>query len=342
MIHNETEREITHQELERLRQGLTAVKNRTVVQAQEWIQKLELDALRSQIDTLETALKDYTENESRAQGVRQTDAAAWEEELRDRLPIRELLKRDWVRLRAGETKEDAIESYLRRSADFRHAPTFHRRRIRGNVRNEYSLWAWRVRVLEISRSLVEEKKIPPFKGDVSWGEELVSATQEHDGPKRAVNVLARSGIPVVIQPHLPGTYLDGAAMLDPDDRPVIGLTLRFDRLDHFWFVLLHELGHVFLHLLEGVHDDFFDDEGAEGDALEREADSFALDTLIPQADWAQCLSRFAPTSEAVVQDAKRLGVGASVVAGRIRREQENYALLSDLIGEGTVKCQFGR
>ena len=34
--------------------------------------------------------------------------------------------------------------------------------------------------------------------------------------------------------------------------PVIGLTLRYDRLDNFWFVLLHELGHVFLHLMHGA------------------------------------------------------------------------------------------
>jgi len=31
-------------------------------------------------------------------------------------------------------------------------------------------------------------------------------------------------------------------------RPVIGLTLRYDRIDNFWFCLLHELAHVGLHL----------------------------------------------------------------------------------------------
>ena len=51
--------------------------------------------------------------------------------------------------------------------------------------------------------------------------------------------------------HLPGTYLDGAAMLSAFSQPVVALTLRYDRLDNFWFVLFHELAHVFLHLRRG-------------------------------------------------------------------------------------------
>jgi HTH-type transcriptional regulator/antitoxin HigA len=30
--------------------------------------------------------------------------------------------------------------------------------------------------------------------------------------------------------------------------PVIGLTIRYDRLDNFWFCLLHEAAHVSQHL----------------------------------------------------------------------------------------------
>lgn len=47
----------------------------------------------------------------------------------------------------------------------------------------------------------------------------------------AKELLAKSGISMVIEPHLPKTHLDGAAMLVADG----GLTLRHDRLDNFWF-----------------------------------------------------------------------------------------------------------
>ena len=30
--------------------------------------------------------------------------------------------------------------------------------------------------------------------------------------------------------------------------PVAALTLRYDRLDNFWFTLLHELAHIALHM----------------------------------------------------------------------------------------------
>src|ERR1700733_14056381 len=61
-----------------------------------------------------------------------------------------------------------------------------------------------------------------------------------DGPKRAIEAFAENGVYTVILPALPGTFLDGAVMARPDGTPVIGLTLRHERIDNFWFTLLHE------------------------------------------------------------------------------------------------------
>ena len=136
---------------------------------------------------------------------------------------------------------------------------------------------------------------------------------------------------LVIERHLPGTYLDGAAMLGEAERPVIGMTLRYDRLDNFWFVLFHELGHVFRHLRRGM--DFFDDdEATSSDEVEREADRFALMNLISDEEWGRCLSRFSATEELVRRDAERLGVHASILAGRIRRELSDYTVLGKCLG----------
>ena len=55
------------------------------------------------------------------------------------------------------------------------------------------------------------------------------------------------------------TYLDGAAFW-LDERPAVGLTLRYDRIDSFWFTLMHELAH----LAEGEHVNHLDQlEGGE-------------------------------------------------------------------------------
>jgi HTH-type transcriptional regulator/antitoxin HigA len=170
---------------------------------------------------------------------------------------------------------------------------------------------------------------------------LARLTKRKDGPKRARNLLAEKGIVLVVERHLPGSYLDGAAMLANAETPVVGLTLRHDRLDNFWFVLLHELAHVFLHLFDALRFDFFDEESAtDSDPIEAEADKFALDTLIPEAVWDQCLSRFALSEEAVRIDAEAIGIEPSIIAGRIRKERGNYTILSGLVGQGLVRCQL--
>ena len=203
----------------------------------------------------------------------------------------------------------------------------------GTVPNEFALLAWQARILGLARSLSEAGRVKSFEHDDTWLSELVRLTRLKDGPRRARALLAERGIILIIERHLPGTYLDGAAMLSGFGQPVIGLTLRYDRLDNFWFVLFHELGHVFLHLFDSLKFDFFDEEDAsKADHIEQEADDFALNTLIPPEAWDRCLSRFAMTEEAVLIDAENLGIDASIIAGRIRKERNNYMILNGLVG----------
>ena len=259
-----------------------------------------------------------------------------------RFPIREMVKRRWFGVAPGEDAVQAVKAYFRRAAGPQFATAFHRKKVRGDTSpNEYALLAWQARVLERARHRAANERLPEFRLDDRWVGELVALTQRRDGPREAVRVLARNGIILLAERHLSGTYLDGAAMADVNGRPVIGLTLRFDRLDNFWFVLFHELGHIFLHLMGSLRYDFFDEYGtAAGDRIEVEADEFALNSLIPAADWERCLSRFAMTEEAVRLDAENLGIDASIIAGRIRRERGDYTVLSNLIGQGHVRSQF--
>lgn len=257
-------------------------------------------------------------------------------------PLAEMIKRRWFEVPRKANPLERVKEYFLRAAGPQFATAYHRKKMRGsNAPNEYALLAWQARLLELARLTAEESALPSFEFDDSWLPELVNLTTHSDGPKRARQLLAEKGILLIIERHLPGSYLDGAAMLADDGRPVIGLTLRHDRLDNFWFVLFHELGHVFLHLHDGLHYDFFDDEAAsDGDAIEAAADQFALDALIPSSVWNQCLSRFALSEKAVQIDAAALGIDPSIIAGRIRKERGNYTILSDLVGHGRVRAQF--
>ena len=76
-----------------------------------------------------------------------------------------------------------------------------------------------------------------------------------------------------------------------DGAPIVALTLRYDRIDNFWFSLLHELAHVGRHFngaMEAFVDDFSLREAPSRheDTRENEADEWAEEALIP-ADLGQ-------------------------------------------------------
>ena len=258
------------------------------------------------------------------------------------LPYKEMIERKWFNVLRNENPLEKVKEYFLRAAGPQFATAYHRKKMRsGNVPNEYALLAWQARILERARDLAAHDELVEFELNDRWLPELVSLTRFKDGAKRASRLLAEKGIACVIESHLPGSYLDGAAMLGDAERPVIGLTLRHDRLDNFWFVLFHELGHVFLHLFDGLRYDFFDEESqSDAHTIEAEADQFALNTLVPECLWEQCWSRFALSEEAVRIDADNLGIDPSIIAGRIRKEHGNYSILSDLVGQDQVRVQF--
>ncbi len=266
-----------------------------------------------------------------------TESVQW-----DKFPIKEMIQRGWVDPEVSMPVSDLMSQYFHRTAGSEYLSALHRKKFHGENRpNEYSLLAWQARVLEIASDEIDNGRISSFELDDSWLKDLVKLSVEDDGPLRAKSLLAENGISLVFEPHLTGTYLDGAAMLHNSGNPVVALTLRHDRLDNFWFVLFHELGHVFLHLFDSLGMDFFDeDDGGEIDQIEKEADEFSLNTLIPLDLWDSCLSRFSITDEAVILDAERLGIHPSIIAGRIRQESDKFYLLTELLGSGKVRLLF--
>lgn len=258
-------------------------------------------------------------------------------------PIKEMIKRGWIELKHKVSPSDLARDFFERAAGSQYATALHRKKFHGeNTPNEYSLLAWQARVLEKARDSLQKTHTNEFELNDSWINELVDLSTSDNAPLLVKDFLASKGIILVVEPHLQGTYLDGAAMLLETGHPVVAMTLRHDRLDNFWFVLMHELGHVFLHLFDSLNIDFFDEEdNTEDDDLEREADYFAQNSLIPDDFWDLCLSRFSMTSDTVLMDAENLGIHPSIIAGRIRKERNSYTVLNDLVGQGSVRRLFG-
>lgn len=215
-----------------------------------------------------------------------------------------------------------------------------------------SILTWQARILHLANSEIENSHIPRYRGDERWLKELVAKTIEPDGPAKVKDLLLEQGIIFVVERHLPKTYLDGAALLSHDGLPIVALTLRYNRLDYFWFTLFHELAHVYLHLFTRHHFNFFDrkilnkkneknsSKLSERDELENEADRFALKKLIAPEEWEHCISRRTATVQDVKSDAKRLNIHPSIIAGRIRKERNDFKILGSLLGQGSLHQHF--
>ena len=280
-----------------------------------------------------------------AEGLFETSAvftwSAVEDVVWRKLPVNEMAKRRWFDTPRGSEVIERAKEYFLETVGPQFVTALHRKKMRGvTLPNEYALLAWQTRVHELAKRRVDDERLPAFEFDERWLDELSNLTRCQYGPRSAIQLLAENGIVLVIEKHLPGTYLDGAAMLAISDHPIIGLTLRHDRLDNFWFTLFHELGHVYLHLFDGQRYNYFDDdESSSTDRVELEADQFALNRLIPEQSWDQCLSRFSLSEEAVQLDADKLGIGTSIIAGRIRKELGDYRILRELVGYRQVEAQ---
>jgi len=152
-----------------------------------------------------------------------------------------------------------------------------------------------------------------------------------------VKFLRDHGIAIVFVDKLPKTCLDGGAFLLDDGRPVIAMTLRHNRIDNFWFVLLHELGHIKLHWAFLKDGNFVEENVGESDLeTEQQADSFAANVIVSDEHWQNSFVRFTSDEEAVIRFAHRHSVHPALIAGKIRKEN-GYHLLPKLIGQGELK-----
>ena len=206
--------------------------------------------------------------------------------------------------------------------------------------DEMALLAWRMCVVRKAREANLTRDYKAGSVTPEWLRELAKLSAFEEGPKLAKEYLSRIGITLVIESHFKRTFLDGAAMLD-NGRPIVALTLRHDRIDNFWFALLHELAHVAKHLSD-ASPVFIDDlDRPNPEHIESEADEMAQEALIPKDRWETAKAKETLLSEDAVAFADEIGVHPAIVAGRLRHETKNFRLLSHLIGKtGQVSQHF--
>lgn len=209
-----------------------------------------------------------------------------------------------------------------------------------NVRDhsgDLLLHAWRARVSMRASDIIASYKPRYDPLYLTWLRDLVQLSAHDDGPAQAREMLLKHGIVLVAELPIQGLAVDGAAFV-VDSVPVIGLTLRKDAVDNFWFTLMHELAHVILHYRTGLQVGFFDEtDAATLDEQEAEANAFAANMLIPEERWRRSPARISKTTAIVEKFANEIGIHPAIVFGRIRKERSDYSIFSDKVGGRNVR-----
>ena len=264
----------------------------------------------------------------------------------ERFPVKEMASRGWFKSFSRTTK-DNIEAVRKFFDTLKPIPLVqvlyrtsnHTRSAR--KMDQYALAAWTARVINVSSANPPKASYEKERIDNDFMRALVRLSVFSDGPILACRYLREQGISVVIERHLPGTYLDGSAVMIKQDRPIIALTLRYDRLDNFWFSLMHELAHLRLHLgseIDQFYDDF--DVDYQGDLREEAADALAREILISKDVLKKITIDKLRTPDAVLSLARTLGIHPAIVAGRVRHETGDFRMMSNLVGHRQVRMLF--
>jgi HTH-type transcriptional regulator/antitoxin HigA len=262
-----------------------------------------------------------------------------------KLPLKEMVRRGWL----GSQTLDAqgalaqVKDLLAR-VSLGATPVFMRRSVYGGIDEDtrLSTYAWLSRV--VLRARQEQRhgaRFVPNSLTTEFMQQVAKLSCTDQGPALAQEFLAMKGISLVVERELSGMKLDGAVVRDDDGTPIIGMTLRHDRLDAFWFTLMHELAHLQRHLGSQAIA-FVDDIGNvdSTDQREREADAIAGEVLIPRAVWTRSEAARRRSGEAVEALASELRISPAIVAGRIRRETDNWRILTKYLGQGEVRRHF--
>jgi len=129
-----------------------------------------------------------------------------------------------------------------------------------------------------------------------------------------IRLCYEAGVVLVFVREIDKCRISGATWWSSPTQAVIALSDRYKAEDQFWFTFFHEAGHILLHSKKETFIDYGDDD----DDLERQADRYASDLLIPPAQ-ADGLRQLSSTAD-VQRFAAELGIADGIVVGRLQHD----------------------
>lgn len=232
----------------------------------------------------------------------------------EQYPVREMARRGWIsQIKDIEVLEQELGRFA--SGSFRYAARQSASAAKDTLRR-----AWFFRVFNLAKTMPVEKyselkMVSALKELKTW---LPNPTAIQNIPE----LMRLTGIRFLVVEQLPGSELDGVCCWLDEKSPVVGLTLRHDQLDRFWFTLLHELEHV--RHRHGVREAIIDANLLENTTAVSEEEAIANrgagESLIPERELSSFIARVQPifNSTQITGFARRIGVHPSIVVGQLQ------------------------
>lgn len=250
--------------------------------------------------------------------------------LQDQYPVREMIKRGWLQ----NTDATLLEVQMMQFFDcdspdevphMAHAAM--KPAVDESVPAPQLAWLYRVRQIAKASSPLKRYSESALRDALAQLRRLMVAPEE---ARQVARILADCGVRYILVEGLPAGRIDGVCFW-LGDGPVIGMSLRFDRIDNFWFVLRHEIEHV---LREDAREraiiDLDLDEG--GDDLPPEeiaANEAAREFCVPVREMDAFIARKQPffSERDILGFARRMQVHPGVAVGQLQRRTGRYELL---------------
>lgn len=253
--------------------------------------------------------------------------------LTSRAPVREMILRGWIQ---DSENIEVLESSVLRHLNIKNLddgaglPHAAKQTVYGQPLNG-SQEAWLMRVKQIAEAMPAPRySDAKLRRAIEQMRPLLSAPDETRHVPRLLN---EAGVRFVVVEQLPGLKIDGVCFWLDDSKPVIGMTLRFDRIDNFWFVLLHECEHV-LNRDGLVLDSDLEGTDATSDQ-EQAANEAAAEFCVPFLELKDFMDRKGPlyNEEKIRRFARGIGIHPGLVAGQLRRRLGRYDLFRSLLAK---------
>lgn len=261
-------------------------------------------------------------------------------ELIGKLPISAMIARGWLDAKSVKDIENVEESLLsffqaNRLEDIETLPHASKK-TEVSIEATPAQLAWLYRVKTLASEMMVGKYSPAsVKSAISKIKTLIHSADEL---RKVPRILAEAGIRFVIVENLPTTKIDGVCFWLDENSPVIGMTMRFDRIDNFVFVLRHELEHV--KNRDGLKQMMLDVDinSAESPQITQElidqeerANAAASEFCVPRKMMDAFISRKAPVfaKRDIIGLARMLKVHTGLVAGQLQFRTQKYHLARD-------------